>query len=159
MQLPADSIPVDELLSSEKLLTFRGIHVTKLLPPLADEAVTFDKYVKKLPLWDQRLLSDINLHDITGLLAHLQSDVPLYLVSDGGADRDSSSFGALAAHDDTIPISLSGMTKGVSLGSFRAKSYGCLAILRLIYHLTIFHDIPSPTIYQCFLCDNKGLLI
>jgi hypothetical protein len=158
MQLPAYSIPVDELSSSRKLLTFRGLHVTKLLQPLADETVTFDEYVKKLPLWDQRLLSDINLHDIARLLAHLQSDAPLYLVSDGGADRDSGSFGALTADADTILISLSGTTEGVSPGSFRAESYGCLAILRLIYHLTIFNDIPSPTIHQCFFCDNKGPL-
>jgi hypothetical protein len=112
-----------------------------MLPSLADYDVTFDDYVTKLPLWDRQLLSEINIHDIAGLLAHLQSDVPLYPVSDGGTDRDSGSFGALPADADTILISLSGTTEGGSPGSFCAERYRCLAILRLLYHLTLFHAI------------------
>jgi hypothetical protein len=46
----------------------------------------------------------------------------------------------------------------VTAGSFRVESYGRLAILRLIYHLVGFHDIPPPVIHHRFFCDNKGLL-
>jgi hypothetical protein len=139
-------------------VTFHGIQVLKVLPSQHVDALTFSDYVLQLPLWDQRLLSDINLADTAGLLAHLQSDVPLYLVSDGGADADSGSFGALAADADKIFVSLSGTTEGISPGSFRAESYGCLAILRLVYHLVVFHAIPPPVIHHRFFCDNKGLL-
>jgi hypothetical protein len=151
--LPTDSIPVDELSGSGKLLAFLGILVMKVLPSLPADALTFPDYVLQLPLWDQRLLSDINLADTTGLLAHLQSDVPLYLVSDGGADADSGSFGALTADVDKIFVSLSCTREGIAPGSFRAESYGCLAILRLIYHLVVFHAIPPPVIHHHFFCD------
>jgi hypothetical protein len=106
-----DSIPVDELSGSGKLLAFRGIQVSKVLPSQHVDALTFSDYILQLPLWDQRLLSNINLADTAGLLAHLQSDVPLYIVSDGGADADSGSFGALAADADKIFGSLSGTTE------------------------------------------------
>jgi hypothetical protein len=50
--LPPDSIPVDELLASDKLLAFRRINVTKVIPPQPADALTFSDYVHQLPLWD-----------------------------------------------------------------------------------------------------------
>jgi hypothetical protein len=130
--LPADSVPVEELASSPSLLAFHGATISKcplISPPVA---TTFAEHISSLPLWDKWLLSAIDLVDPDGLLTHLLSDDVLFLVSDGGADADLGSFGALIASDESTFTTVSGTTEGVLPGSYRAESYGCLAILRFV---------------------------
>jgi hypothetical protein len=119
---------------------------------------TFDAYILSLPFWDRRLLSDIVLMDSDGLIDHLRSDEPIYLVSDGGAADDKGSYGAVLANDDITYMTVFGWTEGALPGSFRAESYGCLAILQFLYHFTRFHHINPIACLNRFFCDNKGLL-
>jgi hypothetical protein len=91
-------------------------------------------------------------------LAHLQSDTPLYIVSDGGAAGNSGSYGALVANNTAIYVSVAGTTEGLLPGSFRAESYGCLAILRLIFQPLTYHRLPPSSFLHNFYCDNKGRL-
>jgi hypothetical protein len=96
--------------------------------------------------------------DSDGLIAHLQSYEPIYLVSDGGAADNKGSYGAVLANDDITYVTVSGWTEGVLLGSFRAESYGCLAILRFLYHFTGYHHIDPIACLNQFFGDKKGLL-
>jgi hypothetical protein len=110
----------------------------------------FTAYLAALPKWEHKLLSSIDLTDTTRLLAQLQSADNLYIVSDGGADGDVGSFEIFA--------SLSGHTEGIEPGSYRAESYGCLAILRLIYHLVTFYSLQPTVFRHTFYCDNESLI-
>jgi hypothetical protein len=92
-------------------------------------------------------------------LAHLQSDQPLSIVSNGGAAGHSSSYGALVANNTEICVSVAGTpTEGLLPGSFRAESYGCLDILRLLFHLVTYRRLTPTSFLHNFYCDNKGLI-
>jgi hypothetical protein len=156
--LPPDSVPVDELSSSGSILAFRGTDVAQHMAPTLPQSTSFAAYLDRLSPWDRRLLESVTLHDEPGLLAHLQSDEPLYIVSDGGAAGDSGSYGALVANGDALYVSVAGTTEGILPGSFRAESYGCLAILRLIFHLVTYNRLTPTSFLHNFYCDNKGLL-
>jgi hypothetical protein len=79
-------------------------------------------------------------------------------VSDGGAAGDSGSYVALVANGTALYVSVAGTTEGILPGSFRAESYGCLAILRLIFHRVTYNRLPPTSFLHNFYCDNKGLL-
>jgi hypothetical protein len=85
-------------------------------------------------------------------------DQPLFAVSHGGASDERGSFGALLATDDEIFVRISGSTEGAAPGSFRAESYGCLAIFRFVYHFRQYHLIDPITCLHHFYCDNQGLI-
>jgi hypothetical protein len=55
---------------------------------------SFATHIKTPPLWDRRLLQNVDLKDATALLAHLLTAEPLFVVSDGGALDERGSFGA-----------------------------------------------------------------
>jgi hypothetical protein len=100
----------------------------------------------------------VTLHDAPGLMTQLRSDEPLFIVSDGGAAGNSGSYGALVANNTETYVSVVGTTEGLLPGSFRAESYGCLAILRLIFHLVTYHRLPPTSFLHNFYCDNQGLV-
>jgi hypothetical protein len=52
----------------------------------------------------------------------------------------------------------SGSTEGALPGSFRAESYGCLAVLRFVYHFRLFHGSDPILCRNTFFCDNEGLI-
>jgi hypothetical protein len=156
--LPAGSIPIEELASPSSLLAFRGTTISKCTPVPPPDATTFAEYISSLPLWDKRLLSAIDLVDPEGLLAHLRSEDILLLVSDGGADNDLGSFGLLIASDESTFTTVSNTTEGILPGSYRAESYGCLAILQFLYHFMHYHTVNSPKILNKFYCDNLSLI-
>jgi hypothetical protein len=136
--LPPNSIPVNELSDSGSILAFRGTDIAQIRESALPAPLTFHDYIASLPPWDRRLLDAVTLHDAPGLLAHLQSDQPLSIVSDGGAAGDSGSYGALVANNTEIYVSVTGTTEGLLPAPFRAESYGCLAILRLLFHFATY---------------------
>jgi hypothetical protein len=91
-------------------------------------------------------------------MAYFLTGDTLYVVSDGGADGDRGSYGALLASEENIFVKISGSTEGALPGSFRAESYGCLAILRLVYHFHLYHRLDPILCKNSFYCDNKGLI-
>jgi hypothetical protein len=156
--LPSDSVPVEELSSSVSILAFRGIMVRRQPVPPSLLPSTFDDYIQQLPSWDHRLLLAIDLLDGPALIAHFLLDEPLFLVSDGGAAGEVGSFGTLLATGDVIFVKLSGTTEGTLSGSFRAESYGCLALLRFVYHFRQYHHLDPILCRNTFYCNNEGLI-
>jgi hypothetical protein len=158
LSLPPDAVPVEDLAGSATILAFRSTNITIQTRPTILLPTDFQGYISALPHWERKLLSSRNLTNIESLLAQLQEDSHLYIVSDGGAAGDCGSFGALVANAHSIFASLSGTTEGIEPGSYRAKRYGCLAILRLVFHLVTFHKLPPPAFTHTFYCDNKSLI-
>jgi hypothetical protein len=144
--------------SSPSLLAFHGTNISKCTPVPPPIISTFAEYIASRPLWDKRFLPAINLVDPDGLLVHLLSDDVLFLVSDGGADANLGSFGALVALDESTFATVSGMTEGVLPGSYWAESYGCLAILRFLYNFMVYHKVTSPKTLNKFYCNNLSLI-
>jgi hypothetical protein len=156
--LPPDSIPGEELSLSSSILAFRGLQIRHIRPSSAPTPNTFAEYLRQLPCWDCRLLQAIELVDGPALIAYFLSAEPLYLVSDNGGAGEVGSFGALLASADKTFVKLSGTTEGALPGSFRAESYGCLAILRFVYHFCRFYNLAPMTCRNTFFCDNEGLI-
>jgi hypothetical protein len=103
-----------------------------------------------------------NIEDVLGLLTN--PDVELILGSDGGAKDRRGSFGALIASqtsphntEDKFLVEIGGIAYGDTPRSFRAESYGQLALVRLLYHFTCHFHITIHC--RCrFLLDNTGRL-
>jgi hypothetical protein len=150
--LPYDYIPVEELSSSGSILAFRGMRVRRRRTTLSCSPTSFRDYISALPAWDQRLLQHVEILDEVALMNYFLTDETLYVVSDGGADDDRGSYGALLASTETIFVKISGSTEGTLPGSFRAESYGCLAILCLAYHFHLYHQLDP------IICQNSFLL-
>jgi hypothetical protein len=134
------------------------MQVSRQNPAIPPIATSFPDYIQTLPLWDRRLLQNVEITEVAVLLALLRLDEPLFVVSDGRASDERGSFGALLATDNEIFVRISGSTEGAAPGSFRAESYGCLAIFRLVYHFRQYHLIDPITCLHHFYCDNQGLI-
>jgi hypothetical protein len=115
--LPPDCIPVEELSSSGSILAFRGMLVRRCHTKLPRSYTSFREYISALPVWDQRLLQSVEIMDDEALMNYFLTDAILYVVSDGGADDDRGSYGALLASADTIFVKISGSTEGTMPGS------------------------------------------
>jgi hypothetical protein len=155
---PDNCFPVEELSSSPSLFAFRGMKVGRQLSISDDTPTSFDSYIQILPLWDHRLLQHVDIKDVSSLIAHLCSDVPLFIVSDGNAADALGSYGALLGTEESTLVTVSGSTEGASPGSFRAESYGCLAIFCFLYYFRMYHGIDPITCLHHFYCDNQGLI-
>jgi hypothetical protein len=156
--LPNDHIPAEELSSSGSILAFRGLNVRRHRIPTTSSPSSFQVYLSMLPNWAGRLLQHVEILDAEALIAYFLMEDILYVVSDGGADDDRGSYGALLASAENIFAKLSGSTEGSLQGSFRAESYGCLAFVRLVYPFHLYHNLDPILCRNSFYCDNKGLI-
>jgi hypothetical protein len=156
---PANCVPVEELALSSSILAFRGLtirrHLLSCTPPLP---ASLSEYLSALPSWDCRLLQHVELPDAQALTDYLLTDGALFVVSDGGASDERGAYGAVLATADAILVKISGSTEGALPGSFRAESYGCLAILRFLYHFRRYNQLDPILCRNNFYCDNKGLI-
>jgi hypothetical protein len=100
----------------------------------------------------------VEIFDCTALANYFSTDGALFIVSDGGAAHERGSYGAVLASDDAILAQISGTTEGALPGSFRAESYRCLAIIRLVYHFRLHHRLDPILCRNDFYCDNQGLI-
>jgi hypothetical protein len=155
--LPNDHIPAEELLSSGSILAFRGLNVRRHHIPTTRSPSSFQDYLSRLPDWDRRLLQHVEILDTEAQIAYFLTEDILYAVSDGGA-ADRGSYGALLASAENIFAKHYGSTQGFLPGSFRAESYGCLAIIRLVYHFHLYNNLDPILCRNSFYCDNKGLI-
>jgi hypothetical protein len=167
--LPPNAIPVDAVSQPDYIMfpTIARLHRSPILPPTTPRHPTFHHYVAHLPLWDKSLLQNLRFGavPIADILRLLQApDIELILGSDGGAKDRLGSFGALIASqmipgisDDAILVETGGIAFGDTPRSFRAESYGQLASLRLLFHLTCFYDVRPLCSFR-FLLDNQGRL-
>jgi hypothetical protein len=169
--LPPASIPVDAVFQPNYITFPTLFALLRSTTPVGHPPVlrhsTFQQYVAHLPRWDHLLLRDFRLGTTTSAdLRRLfgNPEVELILSSDGGAKDSMGSFGALLASQsddqdslDVILVEVGGIACGDTPRSFRAESYGQLAGLRLLYHLTIFLGVPALCRFR-FLLDNLGRL-
>jgi hypothetical protein len=129
--------------------------------------VSFHQYIASLPKWDHALIKhlDFGTTDIDDILPLLTNPlIELILGSDGGAKDRLGSFGALLASQegphgttDAILAEIGGAACGDTPRSFRAESYGQLAIVRLLFHISRHYGITIRC--RCrFLLDNSGRL-
>jgi hypothetical protein len=156
--LPSDCIPVEELALSPTILAFRGMHSRRVTTPPTSAPDSFSSYMSALPSWDRPLLQQVEILDAKALIEHLQTDQALFVVSDRGADAECDSYGAVLATADAVLVKTSGSTEGALPGSFRAESYGCIAIFRLLYHFLLYFGLDPILCLNTFYCDNKGLV-
>ena len=129
-------------------------------PPTETPSIsTFASYVETLLQWERNLLRGFTINcSINELIGFFQHQVSILAVSDGSAPLFCGSFGAQCTTLDNQPIfSLSGPAPGYRTSSFRAESYGFLAILRAIFHLCRFHKLSLPTDLNLYT-DSKSLV-
>jgi hypothetical protein len=83
----------------------------------------------------------------------------LYIAHDGGA-ANRGSFGWCLTTPSMILWEGSGSTQGRTPGSFRAKSYGMLAVLHFLFHYLCFWGVQpaNPTLVHWKYTDSKSLL-
>ena len=167
--LPATAIPVDAEANAIFLIfpSVARIQPGRLpAPSIAPTHDYFEHYIAALPEWDRLLVTDTKWEDMDEdwLCELIEEEVELILASDGGAAHHNGSYGALIAshpepheQDGQVLIEVGGRAFGDDPGSFRAESYGLLAILRLLFHVSVHYTL-KPACSLRFLCDNQGLL-
>ena len=165
--LPPNAIPVDAQ-AQPSSIAFPSISRLQFPPDTPGNALlpaTFPQYIKALPAWDRLLVQDVHQADLSmqELLELLANPgIELILGSDGGARDPVGSFGAVMASQqsahgtqDRIILEIGGYAYGLTPSSFRAESYGQLAILRLLFHIKTYFKIPLHCEFR-FLLDNSG---
>jgi endonuclease/exonuclease/phosphatase family metal-dependent hydrolase len=170
VSLPSSTIPVDAVSHSDHIRFASISHLLPTIDPGQQPQIqrdTFHQYIGHLPRWDYLLLRDFRFGNTSTdqILTLLQNpEIELILSSDGGAKDRLGSFGALIASQkdehhstNTILVEVGGIACGDTPRSFRAESYGQLASLRLLYHLTVFFDVTARCRFR-FLLDNLGRL-
>jgi hypothetical protein len=168
--LPFEAIPVDAVFQFSHIMfpsiaRLQGSNLPRVQPRRRRR--TFRQYIDQLPSWDRLLLHDHRFGDTptTDILDLLRNpDTQLILSSDGGARDRCGSFGAVIASQSdhvapngAILMEVGGVAFGDTPRSFRAESYGQLAALRLLLHLTIYYRV-RPLCRVLFLLDNQGRL-
>ena len=132
-------IPVDGIRANQHHVTWSApssIQLPRLLPVPNN---SFDDWIHTLPLWERQLL--LNLHFLPNqphLHYLIESNIPIHLASDGGADADANlgSFGFVIADHSGPIIECHGPATGYPMQSFRAECYGRLAQLLFLVRYT-----------------------
>ena len=119
----------------------------------------FTTFIRQLSNWEAHLLRHFKLQCSLPILStSLSNNTPLFLCSDGSAPLFRGSFGGTCATDDgTILFTLSGPAPGFRTSSFRAESYGLLAVLRFIVQVCNFHSLALPSTLRMYT-DSKSLV-
>ena len=149
--IPSASIPVATRQHAAGSLVLLG-YSHAITPPPTSPPTDFGAYLGKLPDWERVLLSDSVLFtDFEALKILLQgtadadSDLELYLCSDGSAPMFCGSFGCVCSTTEGIPLfQISGPAPGSRTTSYRAETYGLLALLRFVFHFCSYHGLHLP---------------
>ena len=155
--LPADAIPVD-------LETHPRYYTIPRTIPSIQTALTvlpiqsWEEYTSHLDTWEKELLQHNQILHRATLLKLLRSKHKVFLASDGGAHDPLGSFRCLIATKSKILTENGGQASGANPRSFRAEGYGMLSILRLLYHLTQYYDIPQIRGPVKMVCDSESLI-
>ena len=132
----------------------------QVLTPEPPQPQTFTDYVATLAQWDQHLVSKLVLSCSP---AQIQSTfttptVRLFLCSDGSAAMFTGTFGCVCSTDSGERLfHLHGPAPGYRTSSFRSESYGMLALLRAVIHITTSYGFSLPT-QLIFYTDSKSLI-
>ena len=156
---PPDVVPVDVSTEPNRLVI--PFEVGTALPDIHPRPAptTWDEYQTRLPQWEKLLLQHTTFLDSQQTIELLSTASHLHFASDGGAIPTKAAFGCVLASDDTILVECGGQVEGQDPRSFRAESYGLLAILRIIHHIRIFFDTGNPALKFSSYTDSESLLL
>ena len=155
--LPTDAIPVDPETHPRYYSISRtvpSIQTATTSPP----AQSWDAYISQLDTWEQDILQYNQILHTDLLLKLLCSKHKVFIASDGGAHDPLGSFGCLIATKSKILAENGGQASGANPRSFRAEGYGMLSILRLLYRLLQYYDIPQIRGPVRMICDSESLI-
>jgi hypothetical protein len=117
--------------------------------------------------YQRELLQDISqTADCESLSQHLRQGEPLWMCSDGGAKRNTGSFGWVIATSTTMFWQCIGTATGWYADSFRSEIVSQLALLVFLETFIDYyqlHDIVTPSLPNSALwiriaTDNQGLI-
>ena len=157
--LPPTAIPVQTSPSSHgyTLLPYQG----QLSVPSTPRLRTFDSFINDLPPWENQLLKGFRiLTDLDDLLTvfNFSGQVSLVTCSDGSAPQFTGTFGCVCSTMEGQRLfGLNGPAPGYRTNSFRAESYGFLAILRIILRLCEYHAYELPSTLALYT-DSESLI-
>ena len=128
-------------------------------PPESPSLPTFASHVATLSPWERNLLQGFSFGcSADEFCGFLQNQVSILAVSDGSAPMFCGSFGVQCTTLDNQPLfSMSGPAPGFRTSSFRAESYGFLAILRAIFHVCQFYQLALPSDLALYT-DSQSLV-
>ena len=156
--VPSISVPVSvkTLPNGYKtILPYKSFVVTAPTP----FPTTLTTFIEQLTPWESLLLRRFKLLcSPQDLSTHFSQALPMFLCSDGSAPSFRGSFGGLCSTPDgQLLFSISGPAPGYRTSSFRAESYGLLALLRFVVQICNFYSIELPTTLR-FYTDSQSLV-
>ena len=156
--VPSISVPVSvkTLPNGYKtILPYKSFVVTAPTP----FPTTLTTFIEQLTPWESLLLRRFKLLcSPQDLSTHFSQALPMFLCSDGSAPSFRGSFGGLCSTPDgQLLFSISGPAPGYRTSSFRAESYGLLALLRFVVQICNFYSIALPTTLR-FNTDSQSLV-
>jgi hypothetical protein len=168
--LPDDAVPAQPTTNGSFTRINRPLTPPILAPPpTPPPSGSFTEYLEARPRWQWGGLL-IGAFPTTGtdeLGQHLLNGDRLLLCSDGGAKKNSDSFGWVIATSKKFLWECSGIASGWFANSFRSEGIGQLALLVFLEAYTTYHqlqDLPRPHYHAVadpwnrIATDNQGLI-
>lgn len=137
--------------------------------PVPPPPTSFASYIRQLPSWEVQLLESFKEVDSTNpsLIYYLRSPTglrQLFIGSDGGAipngpfQHTGSQAFVIATKNRVLWRGYGPVIGWPQNPSFRTETYGMLALLRLLWHLYIFWQVPIPKGTLSPTTDSQSLI-
>ena len=139
--LPSSARPAN-VVSTRPLIWLLEYVAEVQVPPQATTPSLFSQYVSNLQSWEAELLQHLEFSNDPFTASHAIMHQGFRAVSDGSVwDDNQGAFGWTLSTVDGIRIAQGmGPARGAKVDSYRAESYGMLAILCFLNRLAIFTD-------------------
>jgi hypothetical protein len=166
-ELPKEAIPVQPTTDGESSCINRLNTPVIRSSPSDIPPNSFQDYIDALDTKKRELLQGISqTTNFDTLSQHLRQGDQLWMCSDGGAKRNTGSFGWVIATSTTILWECISTATGWYANSFRSESVGQLALLVVLETFLDYyqlHDIAIPTFpnsapWLRIATDNQGLI-
>jgi hypothetical protein len=142
--IPSNSYPITVTHDRNLIKIMHVCSKVSVTPSRIPTAQTFEQYLDKQQLWEQRLLSMWWTVHLDDLKAYLRDTDEIIMVSDGGMISSKGSYGVVfGTRSDHIIGSVEGSTKEspLTISSFRSEAYGMLSSFIFIKHLYLYLGI------------------
>lgn len=160
-KLPETSIPCKITLRGRYMSTrIEGSVPIVPIPPIANQE-SFDEYTSHLPEWRTNLLHNWSTGDLAIVKDGIVSASRILMVSDGGLNRHSGSYGVIIGDRHRELISNQGIAHGYyeTNSSFRSEAYGMLCACVTLYEIVKYISVPVPPDKMLSIfTDNQGLV-
>ena len=161
---PEDPVPVDII------ATDSNHRPTKVSPPAQlqndpqpkpQPSGNLREYIQSLPPWERQLLQNIECLEMGNetLLEAIRQGKTILVGHNGAHENEKGTYGWVIKAFDRTLWKGRGVAPGQPMSSFRAESYGHLAVLNFIYRTWTFYEASfdrNTTI--TIACANKSLI-